>query len=80
MLAYDEFYAKYPEGEINKEQFMEVSKVQPFFYDHDADDADHDTDDDYADFDDYDDIVDDYEEMRVDNAGWLPCRVSIPSL
>ena len=28
LLAYDEFYAKYPEGEINQEQFMEVSKVQ----------------------------------------------------
>ena len=28
MLAYDEFHAKYPDGEINKEQFMEVSKVQ----------------------------------------------------
>ena len=28
LLAYDEFHAKYPDGEINKEQFMEVSKVQ----------------------------------------------------
>jgi len=27
LLAYDEFYAKYPDGEINKEQFMEVSKA-----------------------------------------------------
>ena len=27
LLAYDDFYAKYPDGEINKEQFMEVSKV-----------------------------------------------------
>ena len=27
-MAYDDFYAKYPDGEINKEQFMEVSKVE----------------------------------------------------
>ena len=39
LLAYDDFYAKYPDGEINKEQFMEVSKVEP-------------SDDDYANSDD----------------------------
>ena len=39
LLAYDDFYAKYPDGEINKEQFMEVSKVEP-------------SDDDYANGDD----------------------------
>ena len=27
LQAYDDFHAKYPDGEINKEQFMEVSKV-----------------------------------------------------
>ena len=28
LQAYDDFHAKYPDGEINKEQFMEVSKVK----------------------------------------------------
>ena len=40
LLAYDDFYAKYPDGEINKEQFMEVSKVEP------SDDDDANSDDD----------------------------------
>ena len=59
LLAYDEFYAKYPEGEINQEQFMEVSKVElVFFYDSDDDDDDdgyHGGDDDDDDNDDNDD-------------------------
>ena len=28
MVTYEKFYKKYPNGEINKEQFMEVTKFQ----------------------------------------------------
>ena len=30
MVAYEKFFKKYPNGEINKEQFMEVRKLKTF--------------------------------------------------
>ena len=80
MLAYDEFYAKYPDGEINKEQFMEVSKVQLMIimiqanYDN-VDDNDYDDN-----WDDDDDVDDDDNDGDDDDTGGLPCRISVPSL
>lgn len=62
LQAYDDFHAKYPDGEINKEQFMEVSKVKMIIW------ASADNYDD-ADVDGDDGAGDDYDKYDIDSGG-----------
>ena len=67
LQAYDDFHAKYPDGEINKEQFMEVSKVTILKMIIWAS-ADNYVNDD-VDVDGDDGVGDDYDKYGIDSGG-----------